>query len=720
MFRSKNLVILLLLAFNVVFSFAQQKKAMVDYKADLSIIKDKGAYVELIGNVVFYHNGVFITCDTAYRYSEQRMEGIGNVIINSDSTFIYGDKFIYNGETNVAQVFSPLIKTVDKDAVLYTHNMEFNTLENTGTYYNGGTSLQGGKNLMESDKGVYYSKTRSMLLTGEVEMRNENYEITSDTVSYDFNTEVVTFLTLTNIWNHKGEFLIANRGNYNTKEEIYDFYNDAYIMTPERELWADSIVYKSVEQSAILRNNIQITDSLKKAIMLGDDGRYWGNSKRVLMTKEPAVISYNENVSDSSFMRADTILMVPMLDPIKTMSVDSIAQADTISLDEGISQAARIMLQDDIIATDSLITLPIDSLASQNTIKLDSSVTDKIDTLPTIKEEVVLKEQLSEKELKKEAKRKEKELLREQRKVEQSEKRIAKLKAAGLYHDHDHDHELDSLAADSLAADSLSKLAEVSVVPRDIEVVNVADSSDYFIYGIRKVKSYKENMQMLCDSMVINSMDSTATLYIKPIVWNVDNQITADSIILYTRNEQAHKAELFEFPILAQMMMGEKYNQIRGKYMEAFFKNNDVDVLYVDGNSECVYYREEDKEATAMINVSSANMIIYFDSSQISDIKWFNDINFEVYPIEKITEKAKVTVTDFKWLPDERPKSRYDITKRSIRLPQRREMELIARPLFPITIKIDEEKIRFTEQGIWRDRFDLLPVDKEEFKNRSL
>ncbi|MEG1635482.1 MAG: OstA-like protein, partial [Rikenellaceae bacterium] len=255
---------------------------MVDYKADLSIIKDKGAYAELIGNVVFYHNGVFITCDTAYRYSEQRMEGIGNVIINSDSTFIYGDKFIYNGETNIAQVFSPLIKTVDKDAILYTHNMEFNTLESTGTYYNGGTTLQG-ENLMESDKGVYYSKTRSILLSGNVEMRNENYEISSDTVSYDFNTEVVTFLTLTHIWNHKGEFLLAKKGNYNTKEEIYDFYKDAYILTTERELWADSMVYKSVEQSASLRDNIQVADSAKRVVLLGDDGHYWGNSKRVLL-----------------------------------------------------------------------------------------------------------------------------------------------------------------------------------------------------------------------------------------------------------------------------------------------------------------------------------------------------------------------------------------------------------------------------------------------------
>lgn len=717
MFRSKNLVILFLLAFNVAFSFAQQKKALVDYKADLSIIKDKGAYAELIGNVVFYHNGVFITCDTAYRYSEQRIEGIGNVIINSDSTFIYGDKFIYNSETNIAQVFSPLIKTVDKDAVLYTHNMEFNTLESTGTYYNGGTSLQGDKNLMESDKGVYYSKTRSMLLTGGVEMSNDNYLISSDTVKYDFNTEIVTFLALTNIWNHEGEFLLAKKGNYNTKEEVYDFYNDAYIMTPDRELWADSIVYKSLEQSAFLRENIQMLDSAKKAVMLGDEGRYWGNSKRVLVTKEPAIVNYNDNPADSSFLRADTILMVPMLDPIPSKSVDTITHADTVSTHSNLSQVVRSMMQDsletDLQQKDSTDQNDALKLAQEALIPTLDTIP-KIDSLVNLKEEVVVSEPISEKKAKKEAKRKERELLREKRRAEQMEKRIEKLKLAGLYHDHDHDH------VDSLAVDSAKVAEEISVIPRDVKVTNIADSSDYFVYGIRNVKSYKSNMQMVCDSLVVNSMDSTSTLYIKPIVWNIDNQITADSIILYTRNEQAHKAELYEFPILAQMMLDQKYNQIRGKYMETYFKNNDIDILYVDGNSECVYYREEDKEATAVINVASANMIIYFENSQISDIKWYNDINFEVYPIEKITEKAKVTVTDFKWLPEGRPKSRYDITKRSVRLSQRIEMDKIVRPTFPITTIIDEQKKNFTEQGIWRDRIELLPVDKESFKNRTL
>ena len=66
-------------------------------------------------------------CDSAVRYSERQMDCYRNVVVNKDSTFIYGDKADYNGDLNEARIYSPLIKMVDKDATLYTRNFTFNT-----------------------------------------------------------------------------------------------------------------------------------------------------------------------------------------------------------------------------------------------------------------------------------------------------------------------------------------------------------------------------------------------------------------------------------------------------------------------------------------------------------------------------------------------------------------------------------------------------------------
>ncbi|MFI3322380.1 MAG: OstA-like protein [Rikenellaceae bacterium] len=745
MVRFKFLAIIFTLF--VCFSFAQkggngeQNKAMVDYKADLSRIKDKGRYVELIGNVVFYHNGVFITCDTAYRYSEQHMEGVGNVIINSDSTFIYGDKFVYNGETNIAQVFSPIIKTVDKDAILYTRNMEFNTLNNIGTYFGGGTTTQGG-NLMESENGVYDSNNRSILLTGSVEMRNDNYLISADSVDYNFDSEVVTFLSRTDIWNHEGEFLQTKKGEYNTKTEIYDFYKESYILTEEQEVWADSMKYISRMQSAELKRDIQIFDPEKRVIMLGDDGRYWGGSKRMIMTDNPAVITYNKEKADSTYLRADTLLMIPVLDPTIIDST-KISLSDTISVGNNMSNMAQVMANDSLRnAPDSLevnkkaiISSPEKNIATEQDIKkpliLDNSdekeggeltENNKANTDSTTNSAIdSLKSTLSKKELKKLEKEEKKEQKRQEREQKIRE-RMAKLHAHDHNHDHDHDHEkhiADSLRLDSIRIDSLEAVEKIEKL-REIEKVHVADSSDYYIFGIRNVKSYSKEMQMVCDSMMINSVDSTTTLYIQPIVWNGTNQITADSLKILTRNGDIHKMEFFEFPILAQDIYNQQYNQIRGKYMEAFFIGGEVDVLYVDGNSECIYYMNDQGDITGMISVTSANMELYFENSEIADIKWFKDYKFDVYPIERVSQAPSQVVTDFKWNADVQPKSEKEITTRKVRPSQRKRAENIPKPLFYITEAIESEKISLSENGEWSDRNDPLPVDKNEFIFRQL
>ncbi|MEG2121024.1 MAG: OstA-like protein, partial [Rikenellaceae bacterium] len=154
----KTLSIILILITTVVFP---QNKTTVDYISDVTRLVKQGdsTVIKLIGHVAFYHNGAFITCDSAYRYSERKIEALGNVIINQNELNIYGDQVLYDGETNIAQIFSPLIKAIDNDAVMYSRDMVFNTDTQIGQYSNGATITQGDKNTMESKDGFYYAKT---------------------------------------------------------------------------------------------------------------------------------------------------------------------------------------------------------------------------------------------------------------------------------------------------------------------------------------------------------------------------------------------------------------------------------------------------------------------------------------------------------------------------------------------------------------------------------
>ena len=125
------------------------EKKLIDLKSDLmGPIAPGDSVVFLVGNFAAQHNGAVITCDSAVRYSDMRIEFFGNVLINKNTTYIYGDRAEYDGELNEARVYSDIVKVVDGDATLYTYKFLFNTKKNIGEFADGGVMLNR-ENLLE-------------------------------------------------------------------------------------------------------------------------------------------------------------------------------------------------------------------------------------------------------------------------------------------------------------------------------------------------------------------------------------------------------------------------------------------------------------------------------------------------------------------------------------------------------------------------------------------
>lgn len=219
----------------------------------------------LVGHFAAQHNGAVITCDSAIRYNDKRIECFGNVLINKKETYIYGDRADYNGEINEARVYAPLVKVVDGDATLYTYDFRFNTLDNIGTF-SGGGMLTNRENHLESDRGYYYADTHQIICVDRVEMRNDKYELKGDSVVYDTDTDQAHFFERTNIWNEGGDYIYADRGRYEKPRELYVLTRNGYVMTEKQELWSDSLDYYRESGHALLFRNIQIDDAEHKVL----------------------------------------------------------------------------------------------------------------------------------------------------------------------------------------------------------------------------------------------------------------------------------------------------------------------------------------------------------------------------------------------------------------------------------------------------------------------
>ncbi|MDR2912234.1 MAG: hypothetical protein LBV38_02880 [Alistipes sp.] len=318
---------------------------------------DENAVI-MVGEVAFHHNGAVISCDSAIRYSDRRIECFKNVIINKDSTFVYGDRAEYNGELNLARVYSPVIKVIDGDATLYTYNFTFNTLDNIGRWFGGGVMYQQ-DNVMESEVGYFFSDLHELVAVREVEMRNDSHRIVSDSVRYNTETKVASFYTRTYIWTDTNEMISALNGRYNTRDSTYFFWDNAYVLDEFRETWADTIDFNARAEDGIFYGNVQIDDREHDSSAFGDLGRYWGARGETMLTRRPALLNYDadQGNADTLYMRADTVFMYVRYPSDSPSRRDSLAAEGGASADrfahlkwvDSLPDSVRVAMADSLV-----------------------------------------------------------------------------------------------------------------------------------------------------------------------------------------------------------------------------------------------------------------------------------------------------------------------------------------------------------------------------------
>jgi len=183
------------------------------------------------------------------------------------------------------------------------------------------------------------------------------------------------------------------------------------------------------------------------------------------------------------------------------------------------------------------------------------------------------------------------------------------------------------------------------------------------IFAYHKVQFYKSDLQGRCDSMVFNGADSTTTMFTRPIIWSKENQMTADTVVLFNQGGQIDSMLLYQNAfVVSQEQDTSKYNQIRGKLLTAFFdERNEIKKINIRGNGQTTYYgQEEDGSYLGMNRLDCSSMNIALDSNKIQDITFYVQPKGTFYPVKDITEDL-LLLKGFIWLPYLRPNSRMDI-----------------------------------------------------------
>lgn len=185
-------------------------------------------------------------------------------------------------------------------------------------------------------------------------------------------------------------------------------------------------------------------------------------------------------------------------------------------------------------------------------------------------------------------------------------------------------------------------------------------SGQKIIFAYYNAKFYRNNVQGICDSLVYSFVDSTVRMYHDPILWTGKNQISAETIEILTKNQKIEKMNLYKSSFITSQEEIEYFNQIKGKNMFCFFKNNELYQIDVVGNGRTVYFPKDEGQIMGANVSECSNIKIFLEGSEVNRINFYVKPTGGMYPLEKAPEN-KLKLKGFKWHADKRPNDRYDI-----------------------------------------------------------
>lgn len=181
----------------------------------------------------------------------------------------------------------------------------------------------------------------------------------------------------------------------------------------------------------------------------------------------------------------------------------------------------------------------------------------------------------------------------------------------------------------------------------------------FFVY--HHMKMFMRDMQGACDSMKYSFADSTFRMYYKPILWADTTQMTGDTIFLTVKHRKADQLYLRSNAFIIMPSGRKYYDQIKGKNIYGYFKDNALDRMFVDGNAESLYYGKDEKNKYLGANhATCVSMWMYFKDKKVRSVTFIQKPDAVFTPLRMMTDDDR-KLKGFLWQIDRRPQSREEI-----------------------------------------------------------
>lgn len=678
---------------------------------ELQQVEEAGqSYRKALGNARFEHNSTLLVCDTAlWNVNENVINAYGNVRIIQNNTVLSSESLDYLIDLSLAQFRGSLVQLRDKDGnTLRTTDLDYNTKDSVAVFRNGGALRDKDGQIIESDNGHYYSKLKTFSFTRNVNMYTDSVFVKTDDLDYNTGTNTATFGTGTNAWKDNN-MLSSRAGVYERDLERFTFTGNVHILTQAQEAWADTLVYYRTDNNVEMFGNVELLDTTRNVAAVAGYLQYIDSLSFIKLTRDPAVIAIivQDEKRDTAYIGADTLIMraVPKCDVDSLEIVNSASRLKEINVDpvteyrrkaaeaaRAAAEEARKKLEeeDPNAAGASDKGAPPQGAPAQGKQRQGLPAPwDDVNEYAPPRWAYYPQDTLSKTTAKTPADSLRKPLPGGGAAVGALASGPDSLAASAALPDSlSVPGALAAAPSDSLTvpsdslsvpSDSLAVSDSLSLAPKDSTKIN-------FIYGIRNVKVFRNDMQVSCDSLAYNDLDSLIRLYERPVVWNeIKRQYSADSITVIVKNQTIDRASLMSNAFIIVQEDSVSYDQIRGAEMMAYFDTTgNLRRFDSMGGASGVFYIEENGSLATVNKFESKMLTATLANGNIQDLNYFDAVKTDAYPVVQMKKDEKI-LKGFEWQPEKRPKGPEDITSYKPRSSQREEYERIPRAKFAQT-----------------------------------
>ncbi|MFT7251363.1 MAG: lipopolysaccharide export system protein LptA [Flavobacterium sp.] len=286
-------------------------KIVIEYSdfIDKNQNETPGAIV-FTGNVRVLHNGVKISCNKAYHFTEENyVKAFGNVqLVQGDTIFMNSRYAEYNGDKEFAYATGD-VNMRSPDSNLVTDTVYFDRKAQEAFYNSYGT-ITNKDNVLKSKSGRYYLNEKKYSFKTAVTVVNPRSTIKTNHLDYYDNSGHAYVYGPSTITS-KTDYIYTENGFYDTTNDIGKLKKNSHILYNSRRIEGDDIFYDRKKNFSKLINNVKITDTVNNLVAKGHYAEVYRNTltknDSMFITKKALIITKTEN--DSMYMHGKRILV---------------------------------------------------------------------------------------------------------------------------------------------------------------------------------------------------------------------------------------------------------------------------------------------------------------------------------------------------------------------------------------------------------------------------